>query len=76
MHRLINEIANDIGLAWQKPYFGAVPYLNAMRELETIDDSYGQDSAKSIITYFLANASAFRGNQAKQFKNELKQILK
>jgi hypothetical protein len=32
------------------------------------------DSAKSIIVYFLANASTFRGPEAKGLKLELKKI--
>ena len=51
--RKINEIAKEILLIWKKPYFGAIPYLDAMLKLETIDDYYGFDDAKSIINYFV-----------------------
>ena len=73
--RPINEIAREIDNKWQNIYFGARPYLNAMYSLKSIDDSYGYDSAESIIRYFLSNASSFRGEDAKRIKNELKAML-
>lgn len=73
--RPINEIAREIDNKWKNIYFGARPYLNAMYSLKSIDDSYGYDSAESIIRYFLSNASSFRGEDAKRIKNELKAML-
>ena len=72
--RPIHVIAYDIKREWIKPYFGAVPYLDAMCTIQTIDDYYGMDDAKSIILYFLANASSFRGDKARELKAELKKI--
>jgi hypothetical protein len=74
--RPIYEIAQDIRKDWRNVYFGAVPYLEAMHTLESVHDRHGYDSAKSIISYFLANASSWRGEKAKQIKQELKQIIK
>jgi hypothetical protein len=76
MPRLINEIARDVRQDWKKIYFGAEPYLSAMFDLRTNDDFCGYDSAKTIITYFLANASTWRGTKAKEIKQELKEIIK
>ena len=73
--RQVNIIANEILNHWQKPYFGAVPYLNAMRELHTVNDMYMYDDGKSIVRYFLANASTFRGEDAKRIKSELKSMI-
>ena len=73
--RQVNTIANEILSKWNKPYFGAVPYLNAMRELHTINDMYMYDDGKSIVRYFLANASTFRGEDAKRIKSELKSMI-
>lgn len=73
-HRPLYEIADEIELYWKKPYFGAVPYMEAMRLCDRITDSYGQDSAKSIVLYFLSNAAQFRGPNARRIKAELKQI--
>ena len=55
--RPIYDIANEIISDWgKKVYFGAKPYLAAMRCLESVDDNYMLDSARNIIMYFLANA--------------------
>ena len=74
--RSLSVIATEILLDWKKPYFGAVPYIQAMRCLNTISDSYGLDSAKSIILYFLANANTWHGEIARRIKTELKEISK
>jgi hypothetical protein len=74
MHRPIYEIAREIKKDWAKPFFGAVPYLAAMRELNKITDDYGYDSAQSVVLYFLANASTWRGENAKRIKAELKKM--
>ena len=75
-NRSISSIAYDIKKSWAKPYFGAKPYLDAMTQLHSINDKYIFDDAKSVIMYFLANASTFRGNDAKILKLELKNLLK
>jgi len=71
-NRPLFQIAKDIRTDWKKPYFGAVPYLDAMRDLSDINDKYGFDSARSIVQYFLANAGTWRGETAKRIKAELK----
>jgi hypothetical protein len=75
MSRSLNTISHEILSNWKKPYFGAVPYLNAMRELNSINDNFYDDSARSVVMYFLANASTFRGIEAKRIKLELKSML-
>ena len=74
--RQLNTIANEILNHWKKPYYGAIPYLNAMQNLHTINDMYMYDDGKSIVRYFLANASNFKGEDAKRLKLELKSLLK
>ena len=76
MARSIGTIALEIKRTWTKPYYGAVPYLNAMLSLDSLDDQYGYDNARSIVLYFLANASTFRGPDAKRIKAELKALVK
>jgi hypothetical protein len=73
--RSLSTIAREIRADWKKPYFGAVPYLDAMLSLNSIDDEYYYDSAKTIVAYFLANAATYRGETAKRIKLELKSIL-
>lgn len=72
--RPLNTIAREIRTYWVKPYFGAVPYIDAMSSLSSIDDDYGYDSGQSIVLYFLANAGAWKGEHAKRIKTELKAI--
>ena len=75
-HRPLHVIAREISTDWKKPYFGAVPYLDAMRQLNSIHGEFYNDSAKSIVAYFLANASTWRGDTARRVKAELKALLK
>lgn len=74
-HRPLHIIAREISADWKKPYFGAVPYLDAMRTLNSIRGEYYNDSAQSIVAYFLANAGAWRGDNARRIKAELKAML-
>ena len=74
--RPIHEIANEISQDWKNPYFGAVPYINAMKEIITIDSYFHFDSAESIVLYFLCNAQTWRGETARRIKLELNTILK
>lgn len=73
--RALSAIAREISRDWAKPYFGAVPYLQAMQSLDSISDKYGYDSASSVVRYFLANASTWRGDTARRIKAELKAML-
>ena len=73
-NRSIRSIALDIRKEWTKVNYAAKPYLDAMMELDSINDKYGFDNAKSIILYFLSNASSFRGERAKALKAELKAL--
>lgn len=76
--RTFAEIAQEIKKVWTKPYFGAVPYINAMAEINSSDKNtvYWADDAESIVRYFLANASAWRGEDARRIKAELKSMIK
>ena len=74
--RPLYEIAREIKNDWKNVYFGAKPYLDAMATLTSINDNYGFDSAKSIVLYFLGNASTWRGETAKRIKAELKAMAK
>ena len=74
MSRPIHEIAYEIRRTWKNPYFGAVPYLDAMCSLNSINDKYGFDDGRSIVLYFLSNARGFKGEDAKRLKAELKAL--
>jgi hypothetical protein len=68
--KTVPQIAREIRANWTKPYFGAVPYLNAM-----LRSDYGFDSQETIVLYFLSNASSYRGELAKEHKKQLKEIV-
>ena len=72
----VSEIAHAIAKDWQNisPY--AADYLNAMKEIRSVEDNYYADSAKSVILYFLANASTYRGENARSYKALLKAMVK
>lgn len=76
MTRPIYEIAREIRNNWKRPYFGAVPYLDAMFALDTIDDTFFDDGARSVVLYFLANANTWKGDTARRVKAELKAMTK
>ncbi len=74
--RPLYEIAAEIRADWRPVYFGAVPYLAAMRDLDTIRDGYGYDTAEEIVLYFLSNAATWKGETARRVKAELKALVK
>jgi hypothetical protein len=76
MNRPLYEIAREIENDWKRPYFGAVPYLEAMGYLNSIEDNFIDDSAESVVLYFLANANTWRGEAARRIKAELKAMTK
>lgn len=75
--RTLRQIAFEIQRDWKGmgPNHPAFPYLGAMNFLDTIEDFYGYDSARSIVNYFLANAGGWRGETAKHIKAELRKLV-
>jgi hypothetical protein len=76
MARYLCDIALDIQRDWKRPYFGAVPYIEALGVLTGIHDYYGADRAEDLVRYFLANATTWRGPKAREIKAELREMLK
>ena len=74
--RPLSNIAHDIRRDWKKVNYAALPYLNAMLQMDRVTDKYIYDDGKSIVRYFLANAGTWRGPVAKVIKAELKEALK
>lgn len=74
--RAIHEIADEIRKDWKNVSPYAKPYLDAMGQLDSIEDNYYFDSAKSVVLYFLSNAASWRGDTAKRIKAELKAMCK
>ena len=74
--RTLHDIAREIRSDWKSPYFGAVPYLDALSSLGSVKDQYGYDSGRDMVIYFLSNATTWRGETARKVKAELKALLK
>jgi hypothetical protein len=70
------EIAKEIRNDWKNVNYAAKPYLEAMQCLNEVSEQYGSDSGKSIVAYFLSNASSWRGETAKRVKAELNKMIK
>jgi hypothetical protein len=74
--RPLYEIAREIRRDWKNVNYAAAPYLDAMGSLQTIEDDYFMDSARSVVSYFLCNAGSWRGEVARRVKAELKGMVK
>ena len=74
--RPLYEIARDISKDWKNVNFAAKPYLEALTQLDKITDQFYFDDAKTVVIYFLGNASSWRGPVAKTIKLELKGLCK
>ena len=74
--RPLYEIAREIRKDWKKVNYAAKPYLDAMASLGSINEKYYYDSGNSVVLYFLANASSWRGETAKRIKAELRGMTK
>jgi hypothetical protein len=72
--RPLYQIASEIRKDWKPVHPFAVPYLEAMATLNSIEDNYIYDSGKSVVVYFLSNARTWRGEVAKRVKLELKKM--
>jgi hypothetical protein len=72
----VSEIAYAIAKDWTNVSPYAADYLNAMKEIRSVEDNYYADSAKSVILYFLANAGSYRGDNARSYKALLKEMVK
>lgn len=76
--RTFSEVAREIRAKWSKPYFGAVPYLDALEQVHTSDKNahYMFEQVKDIVPYLLCNMTTFRGADARRLKAELKEMIK
>jgi hypothetical protein len=73
--RTLQAIAMEVERSWPKVNYAARPYLDAMHTMEKVSDNYMYDSGRSIVLYFLSNASGWRGEAARRIKAELKAML-
>lgn len=80
--RTFAEIAHEIKQTWKNVYFGAKPYLDAMSTIHSCDKNHAYicedaySTACFIACGFLANASTWRGEDARRIKAELKSMIR
>ena len=84
--RTFSAIAEEVLNLWKTKYGKglpwslkcALPYLEAMLECDTTDKDaqYYAETVESVVVYFLANITNWRGDDAKRIKAELKSMLK
>lgn len=72
----VSELAKIVQKDWAKINPHAQHYLDAMLQINSIDDDYYFDSAKTVVNYFLANAQGWRGETARNVKARLNQLVK
>jgi len=70
----LSYIAEVIRVNWNNPSPHAVPYIDAMAQLRSIDDNYYADSAESVVVRFLCNAQTWRGDTARAVKAHLNKL--
>ena len=84
--RTFSAIAAEVLNLWKTKYGKdlpwslkcSLPYLEAMIACETTDKNaqYYAETVESVVVYFLANITNWRGDDAKRIKAELKSMLK
>lgn len=84
--RTFSEIAQEVTTLWQKKYGKelpwslkcSLPYLEALLECHTTDKDamYYCETIESVVVYFLANLTYWKGEDAKRIKTELKDMIK
>ena len=72
----LSYTAQIIRTNWVNPSPYALPYIDAMAQLNSIEDNYYADTAHSVVIYFLANAQTWRGDTARLVKAHLKGLVK
>jgi hypothetical protein len=78
MTRPLSTIAREIKAdpAYKSAAWCADPYVDAMRQMDSIKDPYFEDSGESVVLYALSNLQSWRGPKAREIKAELKGMLK
>ncbi len=73
--RRVSDIAREIRKEWVDPSAGALPFIESMCKMSSINDRVGPDSGASVVTYFLANAESWTGPAARRIKAELTHLV-
>ena len=76
LYEIAAAIERDLRLQGKSVPPAAKPYVNAMRSLTTMQNTYITEDAETIVRYALSNLSAWRGENACRIKKELTERLK
>jgi hypothetical protein len=68
----LSQLARIVKKDWVKVYYGAVPYLDALGQMDNVNQNYGHDSGSTVVCGFLSNCGTYRGETARLIKAELK----
>jgi hypothetical protein len=68
---IAREIIADYRSKGKPVHYSAVPYVEAMLSLDTLNDSVGYDDARSVVLYALSNLSTWRGPVATRVKGNV-----
>ena len=69
----VSKIADVILSNWKRKIDpSAFPYVQAMLQIEKIDDQYGNETGRDVVLGFLTNAQKWKGDIARQIKKELR----
>ena len=68
------EIVAAIRADWARPYFGAVPYLDALEAVPTWDTRIGFETARDVAPYLLSNLRTWKGETARTVKAQLQEV--
>jgi hypothetical protein len=75
LYLIMADIRSDYASKGKPVYYAAEPYVDALSQCETVRDTYGYDSADTLIRYLLSNLQTWRGDVARSVKAELKAML-
>ena len=72
----LSQIADLISNSWNNMPLKIDEYVEAMSQIESIEDKYGDyETGAEIVTYFLANAKSWQGDIAKDVKQHLNNLI-
>ena len=74
LYEIAEEITADYASKGKPVYFAAAPYVEALSTMTTIEDSFYDQSGRTIVAYLISNLSYWRGDVAKRVKAELKAL--
>lgn len=74
--RTIKAIVADISSEWGEKVhtvgYAAKPYLDALSNVETTGETYGAENGEHLLRYLLSNLTQFKGQRARELKEELR----